>query len=190
MPELRKFSPQRGFKIEGIIETLCNTCTNIHQLEFAGNQRVPLHILIQILAAFPNLAHLKIPVSKVVDHLKFFKCLITLNFTEYYLDIDQNVLSIIADDSSMLQHLNMGSCTFPDQDIKYFLEKKKYQLLSLSMMCYISTLMYVSLTECTNLEYLEYENFNYDLPNMYVHLFSKLSNLRNLSISNYGEENT
>ena len=142
MPMLRKFSPQHGFRIQGIIETLCKTCTNIHQLEFAANQRVPLHTLRQILAAFPNLAHLKIPVSNDVDHFSVlcqFKSLITLNFTECYLDIDQNVLSIIADECSMQQHLNMRNCTFPDQDIRYFLEKKKYQLLSLSIACYIST---------------------------------------------------
>ncbi|KDR19903.1 F-box/LRR-repeat protein 2-like [Zootermopsis nevadensis] len=197
MPALRAFIFSRGTKTKVIIDTMCKYCRDIRHIEFKWSHRLSNSRLQDILKNHPHIENLNIPVPKESDQLDFagmigqFQNLTTLSFTDQYVHTVANgVLKAIAEGCPSLLHLDLGNTTFQDQDVRYLLERKGQLLLSFSVRCYISTLAHRLLTECSNLEYLFYENYNEDLPSTYIQFLSKLSKLHNLTISYFKQGQT
>lgn len=197
MPALRAFTPSRGTNTKIIIDTMCKYCTHIRHIEFKWSHRLSNSRLQNILRNHPHLENLNIPLPKELDQLGFagmvgqFQKLTTLSFTVKYVQtVADGVLKAIAEGCPSLLHLDLGNSAFQDQDVKYLLERKGQQLLSFSVRCYISTVAYRLLTECSNLEHLFYENYNEDLPSTYIQFLSKLSKLHNLTLSYFKERQT
>jgi hypothetical protein len=196
MPTLRAFAPTRGTNTK-VINTMCKYCRDIRHIEFKWSHKLRNSTLQNILDKQPHLESLNIPLPRELDQLDFarmlgqFQKVTTLSFTDKYVHaVADGVLKAIAEGCPSLVHIDLGNSTFQDQDVKYLLERKGRQLLSFSVRCYISTVAHRLLTECSNLEHLLYDNYNEDLPSTYIQFLSKLSKLRNLSLSYFKEGQT
>jgi hypothetical protein len=104
--------------------------------------------------------------------------------------IVDGVLRAIADGCPSLQGLDIGRSEFQSQDIEYFLQTKGQQLLSFSFRICISYAAHRLLTECVNLEYLQYEHYHIDQLIPYLQLLSKLSKFHNLTLGGCREGET
>jgi hypothetical protein len=198
MPALQTFSPGRGTNTK-VIGTLCKYCRDIRQIQFWSSHKLSNSRLHEILKKFPHIEKLSIRLPKETHQLHFadlvaqFKKLTTLKFNYQYANdirVANGILRAIADGCPSLQCLDMGCCKFQTQDLEYFLKKKGQQLSSFFVRCYMSTVAHRHLTECANLECLDYHNFNEDLPSTYIQSLSKLSELRNLTLTHFREGQT
>jgi hypothetical protein len=104
--------------------------------------------------------------------------------------IVDGVLRAIADGCPSLRGLVIGRSEFQSQDIEYFLQTKGQQLLSFSFRICISYAAHRLLTECVNLEHLNYHHYHADLSSTYLQHLSKLSKLRNLTLGGCREGET
>jgi hypothetical protein len=199
MPALQAFSLSRGTNTKITVDTLCKYCRDIRHLQL---HRLSNSELLYILKNIPNLETLAVCVPDQMDQLYFadlvgqFQKLKKLSFIEAgrYTDgngilrticstIADGVLRAIADGCPSLHSLYIGhGCKFQNQDIEYFLQTKGQQLLSFSFRICISFAAHRLLTECVNLEYLQYEHYQFDQSITYLQLLSKLSKLRNLTL--------
>ncbi|KAJ9586610.1 hypothetical protein L9F63_019803 [Diploptera punctata] len=97
------------------------------------------------------------------------------------------MLRPIADGCPSLKHIFLGYCEFSDDDIQYFLNRKKCQLLSFSSKSiYIS--IFKHLSECIKLEYIYLENDNKNLTYNDTVPLTKLRHLKSLTLQ-YCTEN-
>ncbi|XP_069675551.1 F-box/LRR-repeat protein fbxl-1-like isoform X11 [Periplaneta americana] len=190
MPSLKAFCPKEGTKTKVIVNTVLAHCKDIQHLEFPWSNRVKNSKLRKILETFPNLLNLNIGLPKEPYQLEFsriigqFQKLTTLGFTDRcVITVVHGVLKALADGCPSLVHIDLGCNAFQDEDVRYFLQKRGHQLSSLSIRSYISSLTHNVLTQCSNLEYLLYDNCNEDLPGSCLSHLSKLSKLRYLKLS-------
>jgi hypothetical protein len=197
MPALRAYSRNEETNTEVIVDALCKYCRDIRHIEFKWSSIMSNSALHEILKTFPNLETLALTVPEHLDQLPFrdllgqFQNLRKVTFFDSGVTtIVDGILRTIADGCPSLQGLDIGFSEFQNQDIEYFLKTKRQQLLSFSFRTCLSTAAHKLLSECVNLEELFYEHFNEDLPDADIQLLSKLSKLRNLTLTHFVEGHT
>ncbi|XP_069675553.1 F-box/LRR-repeat protein 14-like isoform X13 [Periplaneta americana] len=195
MPALKAFCPKRGLNINLIVNVLCQSCKDIQYLQFTY-QRLYSITLKEILETLPNIVNLNISLPQETHYqLEFGKLLgqcqslTTLSLRCHFTDtVAEGSLMAIADGCPSLQNLDLGSCVFPEREIRYLLRNRGHQLLFLALKCFISNSGHELLCKCTNLKYLDYYSCNVGLPRTYMDHLGRLSKLEQLTLSSFREK--
>ena len=188
MPFLKSFCTTVETNLKLIIDALLKSQVQIQHFDLHKTQSLSLSSLQKLLELFPNVECLTLPLPKLLmTQLKWSllisqcKFLVSLSFNDCHGYVVKGMLHPIADGCPSLQHIYLGYCEFSEDDIQYFLSKKKYQLWSFSSK-FIYNGMLKHLSECTKLEYLYLENNNKNLSYNDIIPITKLRNLKNLTL--------
>ncbi|KAJ9586614.1 hypothetical protein L9F63_019807 [Diploptera punctata] len=195
MPALKAYSAMYTENISLIIDAICEYCRDFKHLCLSGGHNLTYPILEKLLSVFPNIEKLDIPVLKQKDSLQLVELigklqkLTYLRFSDRYARVEQDVLKPIADGCPLLLHMILGDSSFNDKDIQYFLVKKQKQIVSFEVCCPISALTLRCISECCNLEKLNFETKRFsDVSYDEMLLLKKLKRLKTLELCNLKSE--
>ncbi|PSN39334.1 hypothetical protein C0J52_13302 [Blattella germanica] len=186
VPALKTFSTNSETKLKLILDGLHDSRLQIQHFDLQRSQTLSLTTLRRIVELFPDVKYLTLPLPKMMTtQIKWAqvlgqcKSLISLSFHNRHGYVVKGMLQPIANGCPSLQHIYLGHCEFSADDIQYFLERKKHQLVSFS-----ATLRYTGvfthLSECSKLEYLHIENNNNKLAYNDIKPLSQLKNLKSI----------